>query len=99
MHARPYVQTIVVGLVLFCCPGTYLAMTGLGAGGLRASETPTADKANIICYSLFGASGLFSGSLINQIGPKFTLMIGAVGYSIYAGSLWCVKKIAPIQAL
>lgn len=81
-------QTIIVGMVLFCCPGTYLAMTGLGAGGLRASETGTADRANIIAYCMFGASGLFSGSLINQIGPKFTLMIGAVGYSIYAGSLW-----------
>lgn len=63
-------------------------MTGLGAGGLRASETPTADKANIISYCMFGATGLFSGSLINEIGPRYTLMIGAVGYSIYAGSLW-----------
>ncbi|RDW67551.1 hypothetical protein BP6252_08947 [Coleophoma cylindrospora] len=89
-YNSPYVQTIIVGLVLFCCPGTYLAMTGLGAGGLRADETATADKANIIAYCIFGASGLFSGSLINQIGPKYTLMIGAVGYSIYAGSLWYI---------
>ncbi|RDW74206.1 hypothetical protein BP5796_07648 [Coleophoma crateriformis] len=89
-YNSPYVQTIIVGLVLFCCPGTYLAMTGLGAGGLRADETATADKANIIAYCMFGASGLFSGSLINQIGPKYTLMIGAVGYSIYAGSLWYI---------
>jgi hypothetical protein len=63
-------------------------MTGLGAGGLRADETPTADRSNIIAYSLFGASGIFSGSLINQIGPRYVLMIGTIGYSIYAGSLW-----------
>lgn len=63
-------------------------MTGLGAGGLRQEETPIADKANIISYCMFGISGIFSGSLINQIGPRYTLMIGAVGYSIYAGSLW-----------
>lgn len=39
---------------------------------------------------MFGITGIFGGSIINQFGPRVTLTIGAMGYSLYAGSLWYI---------
>lgn len=63
-------------------------MTGLGAGGAHPENIHTTDTGNVVLYCMFGLSGTFGGSLINQVGPRITLMIGASGYSLYAGSLW-----------
>lgn len=79
-----------MGFVLFCNPGTYLAITGLGAGGKQPQLIGIVNQANVILYCLFGASGILGGSIINKIGPRWALMIGATGYPIYAGSLWYV---------
>lgn len=79
-----------MGFVLFCNPGTYLAITGLGAGGKQPQLIGIVNKANVILYCLFGASGILGGSIINKIGPRWALMIGATGYPMYAGSLWYV---------
>lgn len=83
---------MIVGATLFCCPGTYLAMTGLGAGGARPEYIRYTDPGNVVLYCMFGLSGIFGGSVINQLGPRITLMIGATGYSIYAGSLWYLDE-------
>ncbi|KAH6607063.1 hypothetical protein Trco_003376 [Trichoderma cornu-damae] len=88
----PFVQTIIVGFVLFCNPGTYLAITGLGAGGKQPQLIGIVNKANVILYCLFGGSGILGGSIINKIGPRWALMVGATGYPIYAGSLWWIDR-------
>lgn len=80
-----------MGFVLFCNPGTYLAITGLGAGGKQPQLIGIVNQANVILYCLFGASGILGGSIINKIGPRWALMIGATGYPMYAGSLWYVS--------
>jgi hypothetical protein len=36
-------------------------------------------------FTLFGWIG---GSILNLLKPKYTLMIGAVGYPLYVGGLW-----------
>ncbi|KAL6797861.1 hypothetical protein GGI42DRAFT_88382 [Trichoderma sp. SZMC 28013] len=91
-YNSPFVQTIIVGFVLFCNPGTYLAITGLGAGGKQPQLIGIVNKANVVLYCLFGASGILGGSIINKIGPRWALMIGATGYPMYAGSLWWIDK-------
>ena len=63
-------------------------VVGLGAGGSRPSEIPTVDKINIVNTTLLSFTSFFGGSIINQIGPKYTLMIGASGYPFYVGALW-----------
>jgi hypothetical protein len=88
---RPLTQALLVGFVLFCCPGTstslpleitlirYLGMLnaiqGIGAGGSRASETSLVAKGNAALYSCFAIFGVFSGSVINKLGPKIPLML------------------------
>ncbi|KAL4778894.1 major facilitator superfamily domain-containing protein [Aspergillus varians] len=91
-YNSPFVQAMIVGATLFCGPGTYLAMTGLGAGGVHPSYIHITDAGNVVLYCIFGVAGVFGGSIINQLGPRITLMVGASGYSIYAGSLWYVDQ-------
>ncbi|KAK5197128.1 hypothetical protein LTR99_000512 [Exophiala xenobiotica] len=43
---RPFTQNFLVGCTLFCLPGIYLALTGLGAGGGRPSSQAVASEAN-----------------------------------------------------
>ncbi|KAJ5620285.1 hypothetical protein N7510_004269 [Penicillium lagena] len=62
------------------------------SGGKRPELVPIVNKANVLLYSLFGASGVLGGSVINKIGPRYALMIGATGYPVYAGSLWWIDK-------
>jgi hypothetical protein len=87
------------------------AIQGIGAGGSRASETSLVAKGNAALYSCFAVFGIFSGSVINTIGPKIPLMLyvplslvlevrvlmkrGGIGYALYIGSLWCLAEGGP----
>jgi len=74
--------------ILFCLPGIYTALTGLGAGGGQSSSADVANKTNAILYGLFALVGLFGGTILNILGPRLSLMIGSVGYPLYVGGLW-----------
>lgn len=74
--------------MLFCLPGIYLALTGLGAGGGKPSSQTVAANVNAILYGIFFLVGWFGGSTMNLIGPRFTFFLGAIGYSLYTGGLW-----------
>lgn len=88
INGRPFFQTVLVGIVLFLNPGTYLAITGLGAGGKQPELVGIVNDANVVLYTLFGASAVVGGGLVNKIGPRFSLMLGVTGYPVYCGSLW-----------
>jgi len=74
--------------MLFCLPGIYLSLTGLGAGGGKPESQAVAANVNAILYGVFFVVGWFGGSVMNLIGPRFTIALGAVGYSLYTGGLW-----------
>ncbi|KIX94203.1 uncharacterized protein Z520_10230 [Fonsecaea multimorphosa CBS 102226] len=85
---RPINQNFVVGAILFCLPGIYLALTGLGAGGGRPSSQTVASTTNAVLYGLFCLFGWIGGAILNLVGPKFTMAFGALGYPLYVGGLW-----------
>ncbi|KAL6251790.1 hypothetical protein RBB50_002000 [Rhinocladiella similis] len=85
---RPINQNFVVGAILFCLPGIYLALTGLGAGGGRPSSQTVASTTNAVLYGLFCLFGWIGGAILNICGPKITMMFGAIGYPLYVGGLW-----------
>ncbi|OAL38222.1 hypothetical protein AYO20_02674 [Fonsecaea nubica] len=85
---RPINQNFVVGAILFCLPGIYLALTGLGAGGGRPSSQTVASTTNAVLYGLFCLFGWIGGAILNLIGPKLTMAFGALGYPLYVGGLW-----------
>ncbi|CAO3665628.1 unnamed protein product [Umbelopsis vinacea] len=64
------------------------SLNGLGAGGRMSKDVALTDAANAALYACFAIVGFFAGSIVNKFGPKYTLMVGTVGYIIYSASLW-----------
>ena len=85
---NPFTQDTIAGVVLFCTVGIYNALSGLGAGGGRPSSQHVAAETNAILYALFTVTGVFGGSVMNTIGPRITLALGAFGYPMYVAGLW-----------
>ena len=67
-------------------------MLGLGAGGSHPANIPVVDKVNIVGASVTIVVGFFGGSINNQIGPRYTLILAASGYPVYIGSLWWLDR-------
>ncbi|KAI8138334.1 major facilitator superfamily domain-containing protein [Fennellomyces sp. T-0311] len=88
IYATPLAQVCLLGLVCLCCPGMFNALSGLGAGGLMASDITLTNTANSVLYALFALVGFFAGSVTNKLGVRLTLTIGSFGYAIYSSSLW-----------
>lgn len=72
--------------MLFCLPGIYVALTGLGAGGGKPESQTVAASVNAILYGVFFLTGWFSGTVMNLIGPNYTMFLGSIGYSLYTGN-------------
>ncbi|THX36900.1 hypothetical protein D6D10_06291 [Aureobasidium pullulans] len=90
-HVRltnPWMQNFLSGIILFLTVGIYLALVGLGAGG----GSPSAAHYNVITYTtlyaVFTISGFFGGSILNTLGPQWTMTLGVLGYPIFVGGLW-----------
>nr|CAB3480646.1 unnamed protein product [Digitaria exilis] len=80
----PLAQVFLIGLVCFCCPGMFNALSGLGGGG-QLNHT-TIDKANTALYACFAIFGIIGGAAYNLFGPRNTLLLGALTYPLYAAS-------------
>ncbi|TRM59342.1 major facilitator superfamily domain-containing protein [Schizophyllum amplum] len=72
-------QVIVVGMVFFCAPGMYNALSGLGAGGLA---TPWYANATAAAGYVFMAFMCIVGGVI----------VSKIGVRCYAGSLYLNSK-------
>ncbi|CAO1618153.1 unnamed protein product [Jaminaea pallidilutea] len=83
-YGNPYTQIFIVGLVAFCCPGLFNALSGMGGGG-QVNPRP-ADKANIALYSAFAVVSFFAGSIHNKVGTRRTMWLGTLGYTLYIGA-------------
>ncbi|KAL2921593.1 UNC93-like protein 2 [Bienertia sinuspersici] len=83
-YNSPLIQVILIGLVCFCCPGMFNALSGMGGGG-QVDHT-AANNANTALYTTFAVFGILGGGIYNILGPKLTLLIGCSTYVLYAGS-------------
>ncbi|KAK8200219.1 major facilitator superfamily domain-containing protein [Phyllosticta capitalensis] len=91
---RPFNQNFIMGSILFCLPGIYLALTALGAGGGKPSSQHVASLTNSILYGPYTLFGWIAGSILNFLKPKKTILVGSIGYPLYAGALWYYDKTA-----
>ncbi|KAA0045371.1 hypothetical protein IC582_016367 [Cucumis melo] len=80
----PLVQVFLIGLVCFCCPGMFNALSGMGGGGQM--DTTVADNASTALYTTFAIFGIIGGGIYNILGPRLTLFAGCATYVLYAGS-------------
>ncbi|SPT15721.1 unnamed protein product [Triticum aestivum] len=83
-YNSPLVQVSLIGLVCFCCPGMFNALSGLGGGG--QFDHTTADNANTALYACFAIFGVLGGAAHNLLGPRLTLLLGSLTYPLYAAS-------------
>ncbi|KAG7890329.1 hypothetical protein KL908_004166 [Ogataea polymorpha] len=85
---NPFLQVAWGGLITAMTSGLYVALTGIGAGGGK----PESQAVSSIGVSLGDATWIFSsfaaGILMNKIRPRFTLMLGAAGFSLYVAGYW-----------
>ncbi|KAJ7126067.1 major facilitator superfamily domain-containing protein [Mycena epipterygia] len=84
----PLVQNYIGGVVLALTPGIFTALGALGSGGGRASSTHLSSIVNSTLYAIYTVSGWCAALLINTIGPRWTLTMGAVGYPVYVAAFW-----------
>lgn len=83
-YNSPLAQVILIGLVCFCCPGMFNALSGMGGGG-QVDHT-AANNANTALYTTFAVFGILGGGIYNVLGPRLTLLAGCSTYVLYAGS-------------
>lgn len=89
---RPMTQVVLVGCVLFTQPGMFDALTGMGAGGQKASMAYLTNQALASLYGCFAVVGFMGGSIVNTLGAKITFFLGTIGYTLYIGSLWSLER-------
>ncbi|GAA5872723.1 hypothetical protein JCM1840_004500 [Sporobolomyces johnsonii] len=77
--ARPAVQVAMISFTVFC------SLSGVGGGG--QVDPKAANDGNVALYSTFAVIGFASGAIINKIGARLALCLGACGYALYMGSL------------
>ncbi|KAI4319932.1 hypothetical protein MLD38_033469 [Melastoma candidum] len=83
-YNSPLMQVGLIGLVCFCCPGMFNALSGMGGGG---QVNPTAsNNANTALYTTFAIFGILGGGIYNVLGPRLTLTAGCSTYVLFAGS-------------
>ncbi|KAJ6839166.1 putative UNC93-like protein 1 [Iris pallida] len=83
-YNSPLVQVCLIGLVCFCCPGMFNALSGMGGGGQVDHEA--ANNANTALYTTFAVFGVLGGGIYNLLGPRLTLVSGCSTYVLYAAS-------------
>jgi MFS family permease len=83
-YNSPLVQVSLIGLVCFCCPGMFNALSGMGGGG--QVNHSVANNANTALYTTFAVFGVLGGGIYNILGPRLTLVSGCSTYVLYAGS-------------
>ncbi|XVE95731.1 hypothetical protein REPUB_Repub02eG0124700 [Reevesia pubescens] len=83
-YNSPLVQVSLIGLVCFCCPGMFNALSGMGGGG--QVDPTAANNANTALYTTFAVFGILGGGIYNILGPHLTLAAGCSTYVLYAGS-------------
>ncbi|KZV91704.1 MFS general substrate transporter [Exidia glandulosa HHB12029] len=84
-YRHPLFQVLLVSFICFTCPGMYNALSGLGGGG--QIDATTADRGGMALNSTFAVMAFFGGSFVNKFGPRLSLTLGTIGYTLYVGSL------------
>ncbi|MED6147679.1 hypothetical protein PIB30_046064 [Stylosanthes scabra] len=74
----------MIGLVCFCCPGMFNALSGMGGGG-QVDHTASNNSLTAL-YTAFAVFGVLGGGIYNILGPHVTLFAGCSTYVVYTGS-------------
>ncbi|KAI8975666.1 major facilitator superfamily domain-containing protein [Mycotypha africana] len=82
-YNSPMVQIFIVGMICFCCPGMFNALTGIGGQGKASTEAATnAGTATAVTFTI---CSLIGAPVYNLFGNR-VLIPAALCYVLYVGS-------------
>ncbi|PWA46766.1 UNC93-like protein 1 [Artemisia annua] len=76
-YNSPFVQVGLIGLVCFCCPGMFNALSGMGGGGQL--DHTAANNANTALYTTFAIFGILGGGTYISMFWSIFNMGGVIG--------------------
>ncbi|OBZ90997.1 UNC93-like protein 2 [Choanephora cucurbitarum] len=82
-YNSPLVQVFIVGMICFCCPGMYNALSGIGGQGQSTTEAAT--QAGTALAITFTVCSLIGAPVYNIFGHR-VLIPAALTYVLYVGS-------------
>ncbi|KKY34248.1 hypothetical protein UCDDA912_g05807 [Diaporthe ampelina] len=83
-------QMMLLSVQAFCGPAMDDAIAGLGGGGLATPQT--SNTATAINYTMLAVVCAFGGPLVNKLGVKWSLVIGAATFPIRGASYYANSK-------
>ncbi|KAK6951504.1 hypothetical protein Daesc_006025 [Daldinia eschscholtzii] len=90
VHQHSLTQMLLLSVQAFCGPAMADAIAGLGGGGLATPQT--SNIATAINYAMLATVCLFGGPIVNKLGTKWALVIGAMSFPIRGSSYYCNSK-------
>ncbi|KAF2090450.1 MFS general substrate transporter [Saccharata proteae CBS 121410] len=90
VYQHSLTQMMLMSVQAFCGPAMADAIAGLGGGGLATAQT--SNVATAISYTMLAIVCLFGGPLVNKIGTKWALVLGAISFPIRGSSYYCNSK-------
>ncbi|OIW22665.1 MFS general substrate transporter [Coniochaeta ligniaria NRRL 30616] len=90
VHQHSLTQMMLISVQAFCGPAMSDAIAGLGGGGLATPQT--SNIATALLYAMLASVCFLGGPLVNKIGVKWALVIGAMSFPIEGSSYYCNSK-------
>ncbi|KAH8906490.1 MFS general substrate transporter [Coniochaeta sp. PMI_546] len=90
VHQHSLTQMMLISVQAFCGPAMSDAIAGLGGGGLATPQT--SNIATALLYAMLATVCFLGGPLVNKIGVKWALVIGAMSFPIEGSSYYCNSK-------
>ncbi|OWZ59525.1 hypothetical protein LQV05_004386 [Cryptococcus neoformans] len=90
IHNHSLTQMLLMSVQAFCGPAMSDAISGLGGGGLASPQT--SNIANAINYAFLAITCFLGGPLVNKLGTKWSLVLGAMSFPIQGASYYCNSK-------
>ncbi|KAL9537220.1 hypothetical protein MBANPS3_011974 [Mucor bainieri] len=82
-YNSPMFQVFIVGMICFCCPGMYNALSGIGGAGQSSTEAAT--NSGTALAVTFTVCSLIGAPVYNIFGHRI-LIPAALAYVLYVGS-------------
>ncbi|RYP61861.1 hypothetical protein DL771_009980 [Monosporascus sp. 5C6A] len=90
IHQHSLTQMLLMSVQAFCGPAMADAIAGLGGGGLATPQT--SNVATAINYAMLALVCFFGGPIVNKLGTKWALVLGAMTFPIRGSSYYCNSK-------
>ncbi|KAH7126004.1 major facilitator superfamily domain-containing protein [Dactylonectria macrodidyma] len=83
-------QMILLSIQAFCGPAMSDAIAGLGGGGLATPQV--SNIATALRYAMLACTCFMGGPIVNKLGIKWALVIGAMSFPIQGSAYYCNSK-------